>query len=303
MPRTPQKPDGKYNLLILSGLLVVVAAVVGGLTTSKPVEEPKVLAEAIQKPIEIVEKNVPLPQLSSKSIFAMDLETKKVLLAVNEKEPSLPASTTKIATAIVAMAHYKPEEILTAGNVKEIDGHKMGLFFGEQITVENLLYGLLVFSGNDAAEVLAENYPGGKQNFVAVMNQIAKNQDLQNTNFTNPQGYDEYLHFSSSEDIVKLSLYALENPVFAKMVGTKNYKVTNIDGSVIHQVSSTNKLLGNMPGVLGVKTGWTENSGEDLVTLYEKDGHRVLMSVLGSQDRFGETKKILEWVFQNYEWK
>lgn len=303
MPRTPQKTHGKYNLLILSGLLVVVASVLGGLTTTQPTEELKVLAEAIQKPIEIVEKNIPLPQLSSKSIFAMDLETKKVLLAVNEKEPLLPASTTKIATALVAMAHYKPEVVLTAVDVKKIDGQKMGLFTGEQITVENLLYGLLVFSGNDAAETLAQNYPGGKQNFVAVMNQIAKNQDLQNTNFTNPQGYDEYLHFSSSEDLVTLSLYAMENPVFAKMVGTKNYSVTNVDGKIIHKVSSTNDLLGSMPGVLGVKTGWTENSGEDLVTLYEKDGHRVLMAVLGSSDRFGETKKILEWIFQNYEWK
>lgn len=294
----------KNSILMLSGLLVILAGIFGGLASIQTQkEEPKVLAKTLMKIPEIISKDITLPTLSSKSVFAQDLETGKVLVAINEKEPALPASTTKIATALVAMSHYDPKTVLTVGDIKKVDGQKMKLFKGEQITVENLLYGLLVFSANDAAEVLSQNYPGGKENFVDVMNQLAKKQGLENTNFTNPQGFDEYLHFSSSEDLVKLSAYALQNLNFAKMVGTKNYLVTNVDATVIHKVSSTNDLLGNMPGVFGVKTGWTENSGEDLVTLYEKDGHKVLMAVLGSQDRFGETKKILDWVFQNYEWK
>lgn len=293
----------KNSILVLSGILIILAGIFGGLASIQTEkEEPKISAQTLMKKPEIISKGITPPPLSSKSIFAQDLENGKVLLAVNEKEPALPASTTKIATALVAMSHYEPKAVLTVGAIK-VYGQKMKLFQGEQITVENLLYGLLVFSANDAAETLAQNYPGGKENFVAVMNQLAKEQGLENTNFTNPQGFDEYLHFSSSEDLVKLSAYALQNPTFAKMVRTKNYPVTNVDATVIHKVSSTNDLLGNMPGVFGVKTGWTENSGEDLVTFYEKDGHKVLMSVLGSQDRFGETKKILEWIFENYEWK
>ena len=311
MPRKTNRPptkkvssNGKYNLLILAGFLVVVTGLVGGLATIKPKkEEPKILAEVIVKETEISSKNLPLPPLSSKSVFVEELETGKVLLAINEKDPALPASTTKIATALVAMSHYDPQIILTVGDVRQINGQKMKLFTGEKITVENLLYGLLVFSANDAAEVLSQSYPGGKANFVSAMKQLAKDLGLENTNFTNPQGYDDYLHFSSSEDLVKLAKYAMQNPTFAKMVGTKNYRVTNADATVTHNVSSTNDLLSQMPGVLGVKTGWTENSKEDLVTLYEKDSRKILMAVLGSSDRFGETKKIIEWIFENYEWR
>ncbi|MEK7521818.1 MAG: serine hydrolase [Patescibacteria group bacterium] len=301
MPQKKQTTN--FNVLTLSSILLVTTSVVGGLASIQPKEELKTLKDTPQvMKIEILEKNLPLPALNSKSVYAKDLETGKILLAINEKEPALPASTTKIATALVAMSYYDLKTVLTVGDIKKVEGQKMKLLQGERITVENLLYGLLVFSGNDAAEVLAQNYPGEKSNFVVVMNQISRDQGLGNTHFTNPQGYDEYLHFSSSEDLVKLSEYAMKNPNFAKIVGTKNYVVASVDGAITHEVASTNDLLKSMPGILGVKTGWTENSGEDLVTLYEKDKHRILMSVLGSSDRFGETKKILEWIFQNYEW-
>lgn len=255
---------------------------------------------------------IPVPQLkhqtisaspvTAKSYYAIDVKTNTQLLAKREDEPQLPASTTKMATALVAMSHYKPDDVITVGVIRS-GGHNMGLRYGEQITAKDLLYGLLVFSGNDAAEVLAENYPGGRRDFVASMNNLAKKLKLANTHFTNPAGFDEYLHFSSSHDLVKLALYGMENPLFAQMVGTKRYQITSVDGQIVHRVQNTNQLIEKMPGILGVKTGWTENSGQDLVTLYERDGHRVMLAVLGSKDRFNETQTLLNWIFDNYEWK
>lgn len=246
--------------------------------------------------------SVPFPSFTAKSYYAIDLDTGKELLQKNESEPALPASTTKMATALVALSYYNLEDVFTVDEVK-IEGHKMGLVPGEQITVKNLLYGLLVFSGNDAAEVLAENYPGGRGNFIAAMNQLAKQLSLQNTHFTNPVGLDEYLHFSSAKDLVTIAEYGMKNPLFAQMVATKDYQITNVDGKIVHKVENTNELVNKMPGVVGVKTGWTENSGEDLVTLYEHNGHHVMLSVLGSSDRFGETETMLNWIFDNYEWR
>lgn len=242
------------------------------------------------------------PTLSAKSVYAFDVDDRTDLFSKNPNTPSLPASTTKIATALVALAHYNLSDVITVGSLK-IDGHKMDLQEGEKITVANLLYGLLVFSANDAAEVLAQNYPGGQENFVAAMNKLASTLGLSETNFTNPVGFDEYLHFSSAYDLARLGEYAMENPIFAKMAQTTNLVVKNVDGSIEHKLVNTNELIGKVPGVLGVKTGWTEDGGESLVTFVSRDGHRIIISLLGSSDRFGETEKIINWIFENYSWE
>ncbi|MBI2591031.1 MAG: D-alanyl-D-alanine carboxypeptidase [Candidatus Blackburnbacteria bacterium] len=315
MPKKPTSKTSPFDStqFLFLVLFVLIMLISWGIFFA-PQKEAKVSKKLSQEPKVKVstEAKVPTPQLknqvtppssaTARSYYAIDVKTGTQLLAKREDEPQLPASTTKMATALVAMSYYKPDDVITVG-VTRSGGHKMGLVYGEQITTRDLLYGLLVFSGNDAAEVLAQNYPGGRGEFVASMNNLAKKLELTNTNFTNPAGFDEYLHFSSAKDLVKLALHGMENSLFAQIVGTKNIKITSVDGSIVHSAENTNRLIEKMPGILGVKTGWTENSGQDLVTLYERDGHRVMLAVLGSTDRFRETQTLLNWIFDNYEWK
>jgi len=95
----------------------------------------------------------------------------------------------------------------------------------------------------------------------------------------------------------------MKNPEFANIVGTKEITVKSIDGKIVHKLANVNQLLGKVPGVLGVKTGWTESARENLVTYIERDNHKIMIAVLGSQDRFGETKELINWIFANYSWQ
>ncbi|MFV1917656.1 MAG: D-alanyl-D-alanine carboxypeptidase family protein, partial [Patescibacteria group bacterium] len=219
----------------------------------------------------------------------------------NPDKPLLPASTTKIITALIAMDYYRKDAVVRVGRIKT-EGQRMGLIFGEEITVDSLLKGLLIASANDAAEVLAQGYPGGKEAFVAAMNRKATEVNLDNTNFTNPSGFDTVGHFSTARDLVRISSHAMQIPYFSEIVGTGEALVESVDGRFVHKLVNVNELVGEVEGVLGVKTGWTENARENLVTYVERDGRRVMIAVLGSQDRFGETKELIDWIFENYEW-
>lgn len=242
------------------------------------------------------------PVLSAKAVYALDVQSGKVVFSKDENEPILPASTTKIATAVVALAHYMPDQVLRVGKILR-NGQRMGLVEGEEITVEHLLYGVLVSSASDAAETLAANYPGGRGNFVNAMNLLIGQLGLVHTHFTNPVGFDEYLHFSSARDMTTLAIHAVENPTFAKIVATEKFNAISADGLIAHKLANTNILVGKVPGVLGVKTGQTESSGESVITLIERDGHKVVVSLMNSSDRFTETQALLDWIFANYEWK
>ena len=124
-----------------------------------------------------------------------------------------------------------------------------------------------------------------------------------NSHFENPVGLDGIRQYSTAKDLVRASEVAMRNPEFAKIVGTKQVTVTDVTGKSIYNLRNINELLGSVPGVLGVKTGWTKNARENLVTYIERDGHRVIIAVLGSQDRFGETKELIDWIFTNYSWQ
>jgi D-alanyl-D-alanine carboxypeptidase len=255
-------------------------------------------------PNPVISKDATFPIFSAQGILAVDLTSEVTLFEKDADKALLPASTTKIVTALVAMNSFNKDGVIEIGNIS-IEGQKMGLKKGEKITVSDLLYGLLVYSANDAAEALAQNYPGGRDNFVLAMNDFAKSLHLENTNFTNPSGLDGVGNHivSTARDLIRVSTYAMKNPEFAKIVGTKEITVKSIDGKIIHRLISVNELLGKVIGVMGVKTGWTESARENLVTYIERDGHRVMIAVLGSQDRFGETKELINWIFSNYTWQ
>jgi serine-type D-Ala-D-Ala carboxypeptidase (penicillin-binding protein 5/6) len=258
--------------------------------------------DKIFAPIPVLSESSAFPIISSQGALAVDLESGISLYEKNSESPLLPASTTKIVTALVALDAYPLDQVLKVGRVR-VDGQKMGLKVGEEMKVENLLYGLLVFSANDAAEVLADNYPGGYSAFVNAMNAKAKELSMNHSNFQNPVGLDGSSQITTAKDLIRVSEVAMRNPEFAKIVATKQITVKDASEKFSYNLRNINELLGKVPGVLGVKTGWTENARENLVTYIERDGHRIMIAVLGSQDRFGETKELIDWIFGNYEWQ
>jgi len=241
------------------------------------------------------------PEVSAKSIYIIDSGSMRVLYEKNPEERLFPASTTKIMTALVALEHYRTDQILKAGNT-EVEGNVIELEPEEQMSVENLLYGLLVGSGNDAAFALSENYPGKTPGFVEAMNRKAQEINLKNTRFTNPVGFDEPGHFSTAKDLALLTAEAVKNPVFSRIVATSGLTLTDVSGTKTHYLKNTNELIGQVEGVVGVKTGWTENAGECLVSLAERKDARVISVVLGSTGRFEESKSLIDWTFQNFDW-
>jgi D-alanyl-D-alanine carboxypeptidase (penicillin-binding protein 5/6) len=212
-----------------------------------------------------------------------------------------PASTTKLLTALVALDTYSLDDVVTVKNLMS-DGQVMGLVPNEQITVENLLYGMLIYSGNDAGYALADYYPGGLDKFVEAMNIKAQKLHLTMSHFTNPVGFDDAAHKTTAEDLAMLATYALTNKTIAKMVAIPEITVSDVTHTYFHKLSNVNELLGKIPGVAGIKTGWTEEAGQNLITLIERNGRRVIIVVLHSTDRFGDTIKLINWTFANYRW-
>lgn len=244
----------------------------------------------------------PAPQLTALSVLVIDLDSRAIIFQKNPNLRLSPASTTKMMTALVSLDYYHPQQVLKITSPFKV-GRLMSLVEEEQITMENLLYGLLVQSGNDAAYALAQNYPGGLDAFVLTMNQKAQELNLDFTSFQNPAGIDALEHLSTAHDLAILAGELLQKPLLAQMVATKEIKVTDITGKRNHSLTNVNQLLGQVVGMKGVKTGWTTDAGECLVALIERNNHRVLTVVLGSQDRFEESRQLIDWVFTHHQWQ
>lgn len=222
------------------------------------------------------------------------------------KNPDLkihPASTTKIMTALTALEAFDKNSVVVSKHPQSAIGKTIKLKNGEIVTFLDLLYGLLLESGNDAAYTLAENYPGGYPAMVTAMNQKAKTIGLADTNFGNVSGIDQNLHLSTARDLAILSEFAMRQDQFAEIVGTREKEIRSIDGKTVHSLKNTNELLGKVEGVLGIKTGQTELAGESLITYVERNDRRMILVVLGSQNRFADTKNSIDWVFNNFVWE
>ena len=252
----------------------------------------------------------PAPILTAKAALVLDVDSSALIFGKDEKTTLLPASTVKIMTALVALDNYGLEDILTVQQVKNF-GQDMELVIGEKMTFKNLLAGLLVFSANDAAWVLAQNYPGREAEFIRAMNNKAKELHLENTYFANPSGVNsdekgKFLtdfSYTTTIDLARLSAEAMKNPIFQELVATKQVTVTDVTVKLHHPLVNLNELLGRVEGIKGIKTGWTEDAQGCLVAYTERNNQRVISVVLGSDDRFGETKKLIDWVFTNFHWE
>lgn len=262
--------------------------------------KPAVYIPVSQSPVNITGVNA--PWISARGAVVIDADDKTILYSKNPDLKLLPASTTKIMTALVALQAYPLDKVINIDSVHQT-GQVMKLQPGEKITVENLLYGLLVNSANDAATILAQNYPGGEDEFIKAMNQKSRDLGLVNTNFTNASGLDAYGHFTTAHDLALIAAEAMKQPVFKKIVGTLGITVADVDNTVAHSLVTINELLGKVPGLSGVKTGWTEAAGECFVAFVLRDNHQIITVVLGSADRFGETQQLIDWVYSNFSWR
>lgn len=289
-------------LSLLSFLFIATSALALSIDSKSNPREQIISFDKFYTPIPTIKGEPSFPVISAQAVLAVDVDSGISLYEKNPDKPLLPASTTKIITALTAMDYYPKDQVLTVGRVR-VDGQKMGLVYGEKIKSEDLLYGLLVYSANDAAEVLADNFPGGRNLFVSAMNLKARQLHLDNSKFTNPTGLDGGDLVSTARDLIRVSEVAMKNPSFARIVGTKAITVKSVDGKIVHKLTNINELLGKVAGVEGVKTGWTEEARENLVTYIDRDNHKIMIALLGSQDRFGETKELIDWIFGNYTWE
>jgi len=245
---------------------------------------------------------VKAPWVSARSAVIIDVNDKTILYAKSPDLKLLPASTTKIMTALVVLDSYSLDQIIMIDSVHQT-GQVMKLRPGERISVENLLYGLLVQSANDAATILAQNFPGGEDAFIEAMNQKVAELGLTNTNFTNASGLDAYGHYTTAHDLALIAAAAMTNETFRKIVGTLGITVSDADNTLVHDLTTINELLGVVSGLSGVKTGWTKAAGECFVAYVARDGRELVTVVLGSADRFGETAALINWAYSNHHWQ
>lgn len=244
-----------------------------------------------------------LPIVSAESAVVTDMESGVTLFSKNPNQRLQPASITKLMTALVALDYYKPEQILTVRRLAPAKGEsEMGLSVDDKVSVHNLIYGLLVPSGNDAAYTLADNYYGGFENFIYSMNKKAQDLHMANTHFENPSGLDTPNHYSSARDISLLTAVALKNKFISDAVATYGITLGDATGKKSYPMKNVNKFLGYLYGADGVKTGYTDLAGECLVASVSRNNHRVVSVVLKSDDRFGDSARLLEWAYRNFEW-
>ena len=239
--------------------------------------------------------------LSATAVYAIDLSSMTVLYEKDSQKVLYPASTSKMMTALVALDTYDLAENLVVAKEATVSGNKLAWQEGSSVTVQDLLAALLIFSANDSAYILANHDPQGADNFIYKMNQKANLLGLTQTHFVNPAGLDDPGQVSTARDLSIIARELLKHQQLKELVATKYKQISGQNWS--YDLYNSNQLLGQIQGVTGVKTGTTQLAGEVLVTLIERDGHQLLITLMNSQDRYQDTTKLIAWIFNNYEWK
>jgi D-alanyl-D-alanine carboxypeptidase (penicillin-binding protein 5/6) len=247
--------------------------------------------------IEKSEGSEAVPDLTARSILMYDLSGNRTLYERDAKKRMPMASLTKIMTAIIALENKKPDDRYIVKPETIVGENSMGLEAGEVHSLSNLLYGLMLPSGNDAAEVLADNYQGGRQAFIAAMNNKAKALGLSDTNFTNPSGLqgdgDQY---TTAYDLLVMTRYAIEHyPQFTEVTSTYEHHIPRSNNHKEYYLYNETNLLTSYEGVKGVKTGFTPEAGLCLVTYIEYGDKKVLGVLLNSEKRREEMKALLDY--------
>jgi len=255
-------------------------------------------------PIPIKRDGFVSPVVEASSAIIMDNQTGEILYEKNAHEKRSIASITKLMTTIIILEENNLDEVVTISpKVKYTDGSEMLLKTGEKMTVENLLYGLVIHSANDAAIALAEFNAGSEKAFVEKMNKKALELGLLNTHFQNPVGYDSAMNYSSAYDVARLSRYSYQKSFIKKTAPIKEYEVKSVDNAYTHKLKSTNELLDSYLNIKGLKTGKTPKAGLCNVSVAENEnGSDIITVVLNSPARFKESKIMIDWAFRAFIW-
>lgn len=253
---------------------------------------------------EVANKEIKKPVINSRRYAVYDRASKTVIYGKDEDKQTAMASTTKIMTSLVVLENCKNlnDTITVDKKSAQTGGSTLGIKEGDKITVNDLLYGLMLRSGNDAAVALAEYIGGSVEGFAKMMNEKAKEIGLENTNFVTPNGLDNPNHYTTATELAKLTDVALNNEKFAEIVKTK-YKTISINGSS-REIKNTNELLlSDVEGIYGVKTGFTNNAGRCLVTAVKRNDMDLIFVVLGAdtrEDRAKDSLKLINYAYQRY---
>jgi D-alanyl-D-alanine carboxypeptidase (penicillin-binding protein 5/6) len=244
---------------------------------------------------------LPLPPLHAAAVLLEDLDSGRVLVAQGADAPRAPASLVKMMTALLVVERLSLDATVTvpagAPSVGEaVGGTAMGLTPGERLSVRDLLYGMLLPSGNDAAYTLAQAVGGTQEGFAGLMNARAAALGLRHTHFTQAYGLDQAGQYSTTRDLAVVAAALLRVPALAAIVRTPAYTIPATAAHAAYSLQATDQLLGTYPGVYGVKTGTTPAAGQCLVSaLRTRAGHHLLGVVLGSTDRYADMRLLLDY--------
>ena len=235
------------------------------------------------------------PVIDAENAILIDGKTRRVLFSKSPSERSLIASTTKIMTALLVIEDCDlSAQVAVPPEAIDTEGSSMHLELNEICSVEELLYGLMLHSGNDSAVALAMYHSGSISSFAEKMNDKAAELGLLNTHFQNPHGLDAENHYSTAEDLAKLAAFAMDNPVFYRIVSTKSIQFGD------RTMTNHNKLLWQYPGAVGVKTGYTKAAGRILVSAAERDGRRFIAVTINDRNDWEDHAELLNYGFEQY---
>ena len=241
-------------------------------------------------------------QSSARGCVVIETSTGRKLFAQNENKKMPMASTTKIMTAITAIENCDDldEKFEVSPKAVGVPGTSLYLKKGDIYSTRDLLYALMLISGNDASIAIAEHVAGSTSEFVTMMNNLCKKIGASNSHFANTHGLDADGHYTSAYDLAKITAYALENETFREIVSTKNTKIVNGKGENRY-LKNKNKLLSTLEGCIGVKTGFTDDAGRCLVSAIERDGMRLVCVVLNCGPMFQESAELLKSCADDYK--
>jgi serine-type D-Ala-D-Ala carboxypeptidase (penicillin-binding protein 5/6) len=234
----------------------------------------------------------------------MDATSGQVIYEIDSHARRSPASVTKIMTANIAIERGKLNDWVTVNYDPEpLNAEQSSMMWvnpGERIRLEDLVYGLMLPSGNDAAEAIANYIAGSDEAFVKLMNDKAQELGMKDTHYANPHGLDQEGHYTSAYDLALLARYAMQNPNFRQFAAAKIWTVRSLDRT--WDVYNLNKLLFIYPDADGIKIGYTDSAGKTIVASVNHEGHRVIAVLLGSWNLWADTPALYDWAFANYTW-
>lgn len=293
----------KKRIIYICTIIILILANCTVYVFADDADEEELLENEVKEiSVETIAEEQKEPVLNARAAVIYDRKTKEIIWGKNENEKKAMASTTKIMTAIVVLEKGNLSDVVTISKkAANTGGSRLKINTNDKISVLDLLYGLMLRSGNDAAVALAEYVGGSIEGFAKLMNKKAIEIGLKNTHFVTPHGLDNIEHYTTAYELAVLTDYAMQNEKFSKIVNTKNTTIS-ING-VTRNIYNTNELLGTINGVNGVKTGFTNNAGRCLVTSCTRNGNQIITVVLGcdaKKYRTSDSIKLIEYAFKNY---